>query len=327
MTLGAKPALAVTDPILTSFAGEVGVSGPVTVRGGKTRWAAGGPLAAGTCELMAPHGIVSYTPAEMTVKVRAGTMVAELESVLSECGQRCGLPDRGGTVGGAVAVGENHVAQRRRGTVAAAVLQVRYVSADGRLVTGGGPTVKNVTGFDLPRLMVGSLGTLGLLAELIIRTNPVPEVSCWLEASGVDPFRVNDRLLRPSAVLWDGERTWVNLEGHRGDVAAEQAALAAHGRFIEVAGPPPLPAFRWSLVPSDLRTLGTGAQPWGDEPWPASSPPPGGFVASVGVGTVWADVPQPPRELDPAAAAICRRLKETFDPPARLNPGRSLGTY
>ena len=70
-------------------------------------------------------------------------------------------------------------------------LQLRYVSADGRLVTGGGPTVKNVSGYDLPRLFVGSLGTLGLLGEVLLRTDPVPAVSVWLalDDSGTDAGR------------------------------------------------------------------------------------------------------------------------------------------
>jgi glycolate oxidase FAD binding subunit len=256
----------------------------------------------------APHGIVSYAPAEMTVTVRAGTPVAELDAVLAECRQRSALPDRGGTVGGAVAVGENHVGRRARGTVSASILQLRYVSAEGKLVTGGGPTVKNVTGFDLPRLMVGSLGTLGLVAEVIVRTNPVPEVSCWLQSSEANPFEVDRALLRPAAVLWNGTTTWVNLEGHRQDVDAERAVLAPLGPFDEVEGPPPLPEHRWSLPPDELRCgLSSGA-----------------FVASIGVGAAWASAPQPQRALAPAVAAIGQRLKQTFDPRGRLNPGRSL---
>ncbi len=311
------PALQTHDPVLAAFAAEVGSEGPVAVAGGRTRWERGGALAPGTRELVAPAGIVAYTPAEMTMVVRAGTPVAELNEELGTHGQRSALPERGGTVGGAVAVGENHLDRRARGTVAVSVLQVRYVSAEGRLITGGGPTVKNVTGFDLPRLLTGSLGTLGLLAELILRTNPIPAVSRWLAADGADPFAVDATLLRPSAVLWDGARTWVHLEGHEPDVAADAATLGGLGSFREVEGPPDLPPQRWSVEPARLRSL--------SRPEPTDGLPSGPFVASVGVGTIWAGQAQPAAVPPAAIVAVSRRLKDNFDPTGRLNPGRRVG--
>ncbi|MEZ5408927.1 MAG: FAD-binding protein [Acidimicrobiales bacterium] len=312
------PALETRDPVLAAFAAEVGAEGAVAVAGGRTRWDRGGPLTPGTRELRAPHGIVAYTPAEMTVVVRAGTTVAELHQELGAHGQRTALPERGGTVGGAVAVGENHRDKRARGTVAVSVLQVRYVSAEGRLITGGGPTVKNVTGFDVPRLLTGSLGTLGLLCELILRTNPIPARSQWLAADGADPFAVDAALLRPSAILWDGTRTWVHLEGHGPDVAADTATLGGLGPFAEVEGPPELPAHRWSVEPGRLRNLGRAGAP-------ADGLPVAPFVASVGVGTIWAGEAQPAARPAAAIAAISRQLKDNFDPTGRLNPGRRVG--
>ena len=311
-------ALTSSDPVLKDFAQLVGADGPVTIRGSGTRWELGGACSDDVRMVSAPGGIVDYIPAEMTVTVRAGTSVDELHDVLAASGQRTALPMRGGTVGGAVAVGENDLCQRGKGTVTSAVLQVRYVSAEGRLITGGGPTVKNVTGFDLPRLMCGSLGTLGFFGELILRTNPVPEVSRWFLADDVDPFTLNDLLLRPSVILWDGVRTWVLLEGHGVDVEAEMSRAQKVGRFAEVGGPPPLADHRWSLPAAELRVLGSSVI---DEERALGGP----FVASIGVGLVWAETKQPTRLLDPAAVAVGRRLKHNFDPTGRLNPGRSLG--
>jgi glycolate oxidase FAD binding subunit len=306
--------LEITDPVLLAFADEVGGqdAGPVTVVGGRTRWGVGGSVDASARELVAPVGIVDYVPDEMTVKVRAGTTVEELHAALAAEGQRTSLPERGGTIGGAIAVGHNCRDVLGRGRLRNDVLQVRYVSDDGRLVTGGGPTVKNVTGFDLPRLHTGALGTLGCLAEVILRTNPTPAVSRWLQSDDVDPFAVTATVLKPSAVLWDGEKTWVHLEGHGPGVAAEQQRLDGIGRFAAVDGPPPLPAHRWSLQPSDL------ADParFGPEPW----------VASIGVGTAWASTPQPAPEVDLGLAALAERVKAQFDPTGRLNPGRQPGT-
>ncbi|MDO8390089.1 MAG: FAD-binding protein [Actinomycetota bacterium] len=299
------------DPVLAAFAAAVGVDGPVAVEGNRTRWATGGALAAGTRLVQAPTGIVHHQAEEMIVCVRAGTPMAELAAALRDRGQRCALADLGGTVGGAIAVGENHLLVLGCGTVRSSVLEVRYVSAEGRLIRGGGPTVKNVTGFDLPRLLVGSLGTLGLIAEVILRTNPLPATSVWAMAADADPFAVRDALLRPAAVLWDGDTTWVNVEGHAPDVRAQLAGLRALGSFTEVAGPPALPTHRWSLAPADLRQLDSTEM--------------GAFVASVGVGMVFAERPQPPRTLSPAVAALSARVKANFDPTGRLNPGRAPG--
>jgi glycolate oxidase FAD binding subunit len=329
-------ALHTDDPALAAFAEAVGTEGPVAVRGGGTRWDLGGSVDPAARLVTAPSGIVDYTPAEMTVTVRAGTTVADLHAALAEAGQITALPERGGTVGGAVAVAENDLCQRWKGTVAAAALQVRYVSAEGRLVTGGGPTVKNVTGFDLPRLLCGSLGTLGCLAEVTLRTNPVPEVSRWLTAEDADPFAVNDRLLRPGVVLWNGDRVWVLLQGYGPDVEAEVEGLGALGSFAATEGPPPLPPHRWSLRPSDLRRLAGAAFPGPQRAGTGGTPPQGTdggptampdqpFVASIGVGLVWAGEAQPGRSLEPVVASIAARTKANFDPTGRLNPGRSPG--
>ncbi len=308
------PSLAIDDPVLSTFAAEVGSNGPIAVAGGRTRWDHGGSLAADARIIEAPQGIVEYRPDEMTVTVRAGTSVEELHAELAEAGQRTALPERGGSVGGALMVGENGPFVAGRGLLRASLLQVRYVSADGALVTGGGPTVKNVSGFDIPRIMVGSLGTLGLVAEAIIRTNPVPATHRFIASSDVDPFAVPDVILRPGCITWDGSTTTVMLEGHEVDVDADAARLAELGSFADVDGLPELPAHRWSLPPSDVRLL--GAKP--------NAPAVGAFVALVGVGTVYASNPQPQRSIDPTVRLISDRMKNQFDPTGRLNPGRSV---
>ncbi len=300
-----------SDPTLAAFCDLVGSHDPVAVAGGKTRFGLGGSLREGTRLVSAPEGILRHLPEEMTVQVRAGTSVRDLHEALAEKGQRTALPERGGSVGGALAVGENDLHVLGRGRVRESLLQVRYVSADGRLVSGGGPTVKNVTGFDIPRLMVGSLGTLGLIAEVMVRTNPIPPRSIWLTARDVDPFAVRDSLVAASAVLFDGRGTYVQLEGQVGDVVAEQALLATRGRFEEVAGPPPLPLHRWSLTPAQLS----------DEVCMAGA---GDFVASIGVGTVFASLPQPRATVSPALIALTERVKTAFDPTGRLSPGRDV---
>lgn len=290
---------ALSDPALAAFAETVGADGPVVPVGGGTHW----PAAGEGRRVRAPAGVVAYEPAEMTVRVGAGTTVAELDAALAEHAQMVPLdpvePTRA-TVGGVLAEGVSGLRRLRWGPVRDTVLEVRYVSSEGRLVKSGGPVVKNVSGFDLCRLMVGSKGTLGVLAELVLRVQPIPAMSRWLRGEGVDPSDVRRRLYRPSSVLWDGTTTWVLLEGHPVDVDAQARLLA----MADCDGPPPLPPHRRSLPPSALRTL-TGT-----------------FVAEIGVGTVHVDVPPPP--VGPDRLDLHRRVKELFDPTHRLNPGRTL---
>ena len=244
----------------------------------------------------------------MIVTALAGTTVAELHKELGRFGQRTCLPERGGTIGGAIAVGENDISVLGKGRIRDSVLQLRYVSADGKIITSGAPVVKNVSGFNLHKLMVGSFGTLGLFAEVTIRTNPIPTTSRWFTAASKDPQGVLENTYKPSAILWDGETVWVHLEGHKPDVQKQLKKLLSLGNYEEVAGAPGLPRYRWSIAPADALRINRKDT--------------GNFVASIGVGNVWADKPQSRKEIDPAITQITNSLKREFDPKGRLNPGR-----
>lgn len=294
--------------VLGAFAAEVGPpeAGPVVAVGGRTQWDVGGPVDEAAREVRAPTGVVRVDAADMVVRVRAGTTVAALDAALAEVGQTVALPDwPGATVGGVLAVGHSGLRRLGWGPVRDTVLEVRVVTADGRLVMAGGPTVKNVSGYDLCRLLVGSLGTLALLAEVVLRTRPRPATEVWL-CGQADPFEIVRRLHRPAAVLWDGTTTWLLLDGHPDDVAA-QADLVG---LAEADGPPPLPPHRWSLRPSEIATLPDRLDA-GDR-----------FVAEVGVGVVHRTSPPPIRLVDGPVAELHRRIKAAFDPTGRLAPGR-----
>jgi FAD/FMN-containing dehydrogenase len=289
---------------LTAFVDEVGATGEVTVSGLGTR---GGPVT-GVRGVRAPSGIDWIQADEMTVSCGAATPITELAAALAEVGQRTVLPD-GGTVGGALAHGRSGVRRLGDGPMRDALLQTRYVGADGSLVKAGGPTVKNVSGFDVCRLLVGSVGTLGFMGDVILRTRPIAQHSQWFWARTDDPSAMLQRLHRPVSLLWNGESVWALLEGHERDVAEQAAATS----LLACDGPPSLPACRRAVAPSEQVAIGRrlGA---------------GRFVAEVGVGVMHTEfdvVTVPPTSS--AVRALSSRVKRQFDPHGRLNPGVVVG--
>jgi glycolate oxidase FAD binding subunit len=313
--------------------------------GGRTHWEVGNPPGEGV-QVRAPAGVMAYDPAELTVTVGAGTTVAELSAVLAEAGQECPLDPRSptATVGGTLATGLSGPRRLRHGPLRDRVLEVRFVTADGRLVKGGGPTVKNVTGYDIPRLLVGSFGTIGVLAQATLRCQPRPRTVRWA-VTEADPFDARRRLFRPSCVEWDGHTTRVLLEGNADDVAAEAAAAGLH--LVEAAGPDagqePGPdgmhRGRISVRPSRLRDLGPALEAVDGLRW----------LAEVGVGTVhvaddgpdglvaarraavshggWLLRESGATGVDgygdpPPNLAILERIRGAFDPTGKLSPGR-----
>lgn len=295
---------------LEALAAEVGGidAGPVVAVGGRSAFEVGGAVDPSAREVRAPSGVVEHLVEELTVRVLAGTPVAELQGVLAASGQRVVLPERSGasTVGGALAVGWSDVRRLGFGPVRDAVLEVTCVLADGRVARAGGPTVKNVTGFDLCRLLVGSSGTLAVLGEVVLRTRPVPRASQWFRCAAGPG--IEQRVHRPVAALWDGSASWLLLEGHPRDLEAQ---AAAHG-LEAVGGPPSLTGLpqRWSVPVADLpRVAADGSGP---------------FVAELGVGVVHRDVAQTRQPAGPATRAIHDRLRASFDPTGRLAPGRTV---
>lgn len=281
---------------LSEFAEEIGRDDPVTVAGLATR---GGPVD-GVRPVMAPVGIDRFTPDEMTIQCGAGTPMEVLVGELAAFGQTVAIPPSG-TVGGALAVGRSSIRRLGYGPIRNTLLQARYVGATAEIVKAGGPTVKNVSGFDLCRLLVGSCGTLGFLGEVILRTRPIAAYEQWF-TSTADPDALLRNLYRPVSILWDGDAVWILLAGHPDDVAEQ----AVENGLVAGDPPPRLPSGgRWSVPPSEIRSVvGSGR-----------------FVAEIGIGIVHHEHPAPPRVIDPIVTELHRRIKARFDPSGRLNPG------
>lgn len=286
------------DLTLDEFAANVGNSDPVTIAGSGSR----GGAVANVRMVSAPSGIERIDAAEMVVECGAGTPVDELLEALAEHGQTVSLPP-GGSVGGALAVGHSHLTRLGHGPMRDVLLQTHYVSAAGKPTKAGGPTVKNVSGFDLCRLLVGSHGTLGFLGDVILRTRPIARRSGWF-TSGRDPAELLRDLYRPVSLLWDGSLTSVRLDGDDADIdrTVERFGLEP------VDGPPALPGpHRWSVPPSSAIEAARSAE--------------GRFVVEVGVGVVHHTAERPRPAPDRATRELHDRIKHQFDPMRRLNPG------
>lgn len=327
-------------PEVTELAAVVASASAVVPAGAGTHREVGGPIPTGTV-VRAPAGIVAYDPAELTVTARAGTTVAELREVLGGAGQECPLDprDEAATIGGVIAAGLSGHRRLRYGPLRDLALEVRLVTADGNLVRGGAPVVKNVTGYDLPRLIVGSLGTLAVIVQATLRCRPQPATRVWA-AIDAPPAFVRERVFAPSTLLWDGSHTHLLLEGDTNDVGLQLDAVGG----AAAAGPPSWPdgahRGRISIRPGAIVDHGRALDAIDGCRW----------IAEAGVGTVHVATDTPEaliaarvaaqaaggwllREAGGGSAfdgfgrdlpdhAIARRLKNAFDPTGKLSPGR-----
>jgi FAD/FMN-containing dehydrogenase len=296
---------------LLRFAADVGgpTNGAVTVRGSGTHWHLGGSLDGLVQEIQPPAGIVHFEPAEMIVRCGAGTTFAELDTVLSTANQCCPLDPASpnSTVGGLLAAGLSGHRRLRFGATRDLLLEAQFVSADGELLRAGAPVVKNVSGYDLCRLLVGSFGTLGLIGEVVLRCRPRPKHAQWYYFDHADPSAIRRVLFQPSSLLWDGQGIWALNEGHLADVRSEEAAVHAHGGVAVVNGPMLPIAGRLSVNPALLTEHRSTWDALGD------------WVAEIGVGTVHTGWVLPRRK---APHALEADIKRNLDPYRRLSPGR-----
>ena len=152
----------------------------VLARGGGTKSALStAHNGAAAIELTALAGLLEYEPSEFVFTALAGTRVSDVRAKLAEHGQYLPfdplLADSGATLGGVIAAGANGPGRYRYGGLRDFLLGVRFVNGAGEIVYAGGKVVKNSAGFDIPKLMVGSLGQLGILAEVSFKVFPKPQ--------------------------------------------------------------------------------------------------------------------------------------------------------
>jgi glycolate oxidase FAD binding subunit len=342
------------DPI-EGFRARILERKPLRIRGGGSKDFYGGTAAGELLDTRSHAGIVNYEPTELVITARCGTPLEELESALAARRQclACEPPHFGAaTVGGAVATGLSGPRRAAVGSLRDFVLGVKLMDGEGRVHRFGGEVMKNVAGFDVSRLLTGSLGTLGLILEVSLKVLPVtpgdaslrfemPQdkalealnrwagqplplvASCWQD--GVLTLRLAGaraavdsacaRLGGSVVAQPEAAEFWQGLRQQSAEFFAGEAAL---WRLSVPSVAPPL-----ELPAATLIEWG-GAQRWMRGAMDAgllreTAAKAGGHATLFRGGDKSHGVFAP---LSPGLMEVHRRLKQSFDPYGVFNPGR-----
>ncbi len=328
---------------------------PLRIRAGGSKDFYGGSLAGELLDVSSLSGITHCEPTELVISARAGTLLSELESELSAHHQMLAFepPRFGGraTLGGAVASGLSGPRRAYCGALRDFVLGVEVIDGRGERLRFGGRVIKNVAGFDVSRLMAGSLGTLGLITEVTLKTVPRPRAELTLrfrmdQAKALESMTLwATRPLPLSATAWFDGLLSVRLSGAESAVRAARESLGGD----PVGG---AEAYWDEVREQQLELFGTADELWRISLPPHSPPLPvrgpaliewGGSLRWLpgrqdgnalrqlaarfgGHATLYRASVKPPegpfQPLAPAMLAIHERLKAAFDPHRIFNRGR-----
>lgn len=327
---------------------------PLRIRGGGSKDWYGQRLEGEILDTRGYRGIVDYEPTELVITARCGTPLAEIEAVLAERNQMLAFEPphfgEGATLGGAIAAGLAGPRRAASGGVRDFVLGAKLLDGKGDVLGFGGQVMKNVAGYDVSRLLAGSLGTLGLLLEVSVKVLPKPfaETTLCLELPESEAIRkLNEWGGQPlplSASSWHNGVLWLRLSGAQAAVDAAVRLIGGEimsnpARLWEELREQRLPFFGgddalWRLsLPSTTEALPLGgvqliewggAQRWLRSELDAAAirgavSAAGGHATLFRGGDKSAGVFQP---LQSAVARIHERLKNSFDPAHIFNPGR-----
>jgi len=333
---------------------------PFAIHGGGSKDFYGNPVNAGPLDITAHTGIVSYDPTELCITVRAGTRLNELESLLAEHQQV--LPfeppqytDKA-TIGGAIAAGISGPRRAYSGSVRDAILGVQIINGEGEIVNFGGQVMKNVAGYDLSRLMVRSLGTLGLILNVSIRVIPKPEkdLSLSFEASQEDALAffqdLRLKLLPVTATLWKDGRVYIRFSASEKILQSTHQKMTSEHKLDETSITDDFwqnirdhkddfftlsdkPLWRLSLPPTSdniVRINDPQLIEWGGAQRWVNSNAPANIIQSIASsrgGYATAFKRQLPGTavfpaLEPQLLQLHRQLKRKMDPHGLFNPNR-----
>ena len=353
------------DRIRNAISATIDSATPLRLQGGGSK-AFYGPASSATSALdLRPHrGIINYQPTELAVTVRAGTPLAELQAALTAEGQQLSFEPPAfsaqATVGGMLAAGLSGPRRPWGGAVRDAVLGVRIINGRGEALSFGGQVMKNVAGYDLSRLMAGSMGTLGVILHASFKVLPAPahtaSLSFELNASdALHKMRAWARQSLPitaschhqgrlSLRLQGGEQAIAaavkQLGGETGDASLWQQLREQQLPFFQTDRP----LWRLSLPPAtphldaidgnidgDWLLEWSGAQRWltsqaAAETIRATASSAGGHATLFRPGDCAADTPRF-TPLSPPLLHFHRQLKQAMDPHGLLNPGRLYAEF
>lgn len=300
-----------------------GAQAPLRIVGGATR-GVGNPVQGAEISVAGLSGVTLYEPGALTLVVRAGTPLAEVEALLEAEGQRLafepmdhrGLLATSGrpTIGGMVAANVSGPRRVQAGACRDFLLGVRFVDGTGRILKNGGRVMKNVTGYDLVKLMAGSWGTLGVLSEVALKVLPKAEAAAVLLIEGLKDEAAVGALSAALGSPYDvtgaahavngpdgGPLTMIRLEGFSDSVAYRADRLRGLlGGDITIETRPEQAAARWKWLRDVAAFHGRGGDVWRISLKPTDAPDAAmrlraAFGAEViydwGGGLVWALVP------------------------------------
>lgn len=327
---------------------------PLQIKGGGSKAFYGRPAIGAPLDAASHSGIVEYEPTELVITARAGTALSAIEATLAEKGQMLGFePPHFGpsaTLGGSVACGLSGPRRPYAGAVRDSVLGVKLLNGKGEILSFGGQVIKNVAGFDVSRLMVGAMGTLGILLEISLKTLPRPEAEQTLvfEMNAEEAVKQMNRHAGQawplSAACHHNGRLYLRLSGAEAALRASREKLG--GEVLSQAesfwaavkeqrlgffnGPQSLwrisvsPASPLAPLSGDCLIDWGGALRWLKTDAPAetvfaAARHAGGHAARFRSATKTGPVFQ---DLPPGLQALHLKLKHAFDPQGILNPGR-----
>ena len=270
--------------------------GPLAIEGGGTR-GVGHAVAGERLSTAALRGITLYEPGSLTLVVRAGTPLAEVEAALAAEGQMLPFEPWDGraltgangapTVGGMVATNASGPRRIAAGACRDLMLGVRFVDGTGAVVKNGGRVMKNVTGLDLVRLMAGSHGTLGVLTEVAFKVLPRPETTATLVLDGLDADTAGRAMRTAMATPCDvtgaahaGGRTLLRVEGFEASVAHRAKVLAA---ALAPFGAAAVEAVDWAAIRDAAAFAGREGAVWRVSVRPSDGPVVGARLAGAEV--------------------------------------------
>jgi glycolate oxidase FAD binding subunit len=330
---------------------------PLRLRGAGTKDFYGEHVEGELLSLRAYAGVVDYEPSELVICARCGTPLSAIETLLAQHGQYLPFepPGFGGdpSIGGVIAAGLSGPQRARSGAARDFVLGAVLLSIDGKALHFGGKVMKNVAGFDLSRLLCGSLGILGPILEVSLKVQPLPRAQqtlCISMSAGEALQSFNTWSGQPlpiSACAWHDGRAWVRLCGTESALRAARERLGGDVLDLESATQwwqslrhQTHPFFAdacalWRVsLPStapDLALSSAAFIEWGGAlRWYAGETDPSHIrqlAANAGGSALHWRGGAPGQRFAPLSASVLelhRRLKEQFDPHRIFNRGRLI---